>query len=94
MSNSYEQNMMLMMVFLAQNAERFVSEFTDRFPEDLKIGDLNFSYKFGKCFLVLPMSSSYRIRNVFEIGENISIWTTTLWQRFDVFKHIRLTDTI
>lgn len=86
--------MMLMMVFLAQNAERYVSEFTDQFPEDLKIWDLNFSYKFGKCFLELPMSSSYRIRNVFEIGENISIWTIRLWEPFDVLKHIRLTDTI
>jgi hypothetical protein len=94
MSNNRERNEILMLLFCAQNAERYVGEFTDQFPKDLKIGDLNFSYKFGKCFLELPMSSSYRIRNVFEIYENISIWTSNLWQRFDIMKHIRLTDTI
>lgn len=93
MSNSYEQNMMLMMVFLAQNAERFVSEFADRFPEDLKIGDLYLDFDLGYCRQKF-VSGENRIENVFEIYENISIWTSNLWQRFDVFKHIRLTDTI
>ena len=93
MSNSYEQNMMLMMVFLAQNAERFVSEFTDRFPEDLKIGDLYLDFDRGYCRRNF-VSGEDRIENVFEIYKNISIWTSNLWQRFDVFKHIRLTDTI
>lgn len=94
MSNNRDRNEILMLLFCAQNAERYVSEFTDQFPEDLKIGDLNFSYKHGYSHLKLPMSSSYRIENVFEIYENISIWTIRLWKPFDVLKHIRLTDTI
>lgn len=94
MSNNYEQHMMLMMVFLAQNAERYVSEFTDQFPEDLKIGDLYLDFDRGYCRRNF-VSGENRLGNVFSIEESyISIWTSNLWQRFDVLKHIRLTDTI
>ena len=94
MSNSYEQNLMLMMVFLAQNAERYVSEFTDRFPEDLKIGDLYLDPNRRVCRRNI-VSFNDRFSNVFHFEESyISIWTTHLWEPFDILKHIRLTDTI
>jgi hypothetical protein len=82
-----------MLLFCAQNAERYVSEFTDQFPEDLKIGDLYLDFDLGYCRRNF-VSGEDRLGNVFEIYKNISIWTSNLWQRFDVFKHIRLTDTI
>lgn len=93
MSNNRDRNEILMLLFCAQNAERYVSEFTDQFPEDLKIGDLYLDFDLGYCRRNF-VSGEDRLGNVFEIYKNISIWTSNLWQRFDVFKHIRLTDTI
>ena len=83
-----------MVVFLAQNAERYVSEFTDRFPVDLKIGDLYLDFDRRVCRRNF-VSGDNGFSNVFYFEEScIIIWTSNLWQRFDILKHIRLTDTI
>ena len=95
MSNNYEQHMMLMVVFLAQNAERYVSEFADQFPEDLKIGDLYFVWHSGFWRIPGNRLEIGKIRNVFSVDyRSIVIWSYGTWIPFDVLKQIRLTDTI
>jgi hypothetical protein len=71
MSNNRDRNEILMLLFCAQNAERYVSEFTDQFPEDLKIGDLYLDFDLGYCRRNF-VSGEDRLGNVFEIYKNIS----------------------
>lgn len=95
MSNEFEINCLKMVLFIAQNEDRFVSEFSNQFGNEMKIGEL--SFKINSCGVVVyhePGKYGNRTPNVFMIDEDISIWTDQVWEEFDVMKHIRLTDTI
>lgn len=95
MSNEFETNCLKMALFIAQNKDRFVSEFTDQFGNVMKIGELSFKIrKGGVVYYSKPAKYGNRTPNVFMICDGISIWTDQLWKEFDVMKYIRLTDLI
>ena len=93
MSLTLDQVELIFSLFIAQNADKKISEFGDGFGLDAKIGDL-FIQSFSTGVIRVGIRNGNIIYSKFRYMPNNEFFVIDFsnWTRFDIFSHISFED--
>lgn len=93
MSLTIDQVELIFSLFIAQNADRKVSDFGDGFGLDAKVGDLFIqSYSTGVVRVCLRKGNLTYLKFRYVPNNDFSVFNISNWSHFDIFSHISFED--
>lgn len=93
MSLTIDQVELIFSLFIAQNADKKISDFGDGFGLDAKISDL-FIQSFSTGVVRVCLRNGHLVYSKFRYMPNNEFFVIDFsnWSRFDIFSHISLDD--